>query len=77
MRTTITIDDALYKRASEAAGERKPSDVVRIALEALTARESARRLRTLAGRAPDFEIPSRSERLRVAEENRPYPDPGP
>jgi Arc/MetJ family transcription regulator len=72
MRTTITIDDDLYASAKQSIGEQKPSQVVAAGLRALVAQESAKRLRALAGTAPDFEIPTRSRRLAVAEPSAEY-----
>ena len=47
MRTTLNIDDALLSRATELSGLREKTAVVRAGLEALVARESARRLAAL------------------------------
>ena len=49
MRTTINIDDALLGRATQLSGLREKTAVVRAGLEALVARESARRLAALGG----------------------------
>jgi Arc/MetJ family transcription regulator len=49
MRTTLNIDDALLNRARELSGLREKTAVVRAGLEALIARESARRLAALGG----------------------------
>jgi Arc/MetJ family transcription regulator len=49
MRTTLNIDDALLGRATELSGLREKTAVVRAGLEALVARESARRLAALGG----------------------------
>ena len=49
MRTTLNIDDALLGRATELSGLREKTAVVRAGLEALVARESARRLAMLGG----------------------------
>ena len=49
MRTTLNIDDALLGRATELTGLREKTAVVRAGLEALIARESARRLAALGG----------------------------
>ena len=55
MRTTITLDDALLKRAEELTGLRERSVLVREALQALVQREASRRLARLGGSQPDFE----------------------
>jgi Arc/MetJ family transcription regulator len=49
MRTTLNIDDALLGRAAELSGLREKTAVVRAGLEALIAKESARRLAALGG----------------------------
>lgn len=49
MRTTLNIDDSLLGRATELSGLREKTAVVRAGLEALIARESARRLAALGG----------------------------
>jgi Arc/MetJ family transcription regulator len=49
MRSTLNIDDELLRRAAELAGEKEKTALVRMGLEALIARESARRLAKLGG----------------------------
>lgn len=49
MRTTLAIDDALLERAQQLSGVQEKSALVREALKALIARESARRLALLGG----------------------------
>jgi len=49
MRTTLNIDDVLLGRATELSGLREKTAVVRAGLEALVAKESARRLAALGG----------------------------
>ena len=49
MRTTLIIDDALLGKARQLSGLVEKTAVVRAALEALIARESARRLAALGG----------------------------
>lgn len=49
MRTTINIDDELLREAQRLTGIREKTAVVRAGLEALIARESARRLARLGG----------------------------
>jgi Arc/MetJ family transcription regulator len=77
MRTTITIDDELFEKASKVAGAANTSAVVRAALEAFVATESRKRLLMLSGKAPGFEIPERRRRSapvsRVAEPKSEYP----
>jgi Arc/MetJ family transcription regulator len=49
MRTTLNIDAELLGRAAELTGLREKTAVVRAGLEALVARESAKRLAALGG----------------------------
>jgi Arc/MetJ family transcription regulator len=49
MRTTLNIDDSLLGRATHLSGLREKTAVVRAGLEALVARESAKRLAALGG----------------------------
>ena len=44
MRTTLNIEDTLVKRASELTGIKEKTTLVKLGLEALIARESAKRL---------------------------------
>jgi Arc/MetJ family transcription regulator len=52
MRTTLVIDQDLFERARQLTGIRKKTALVRAGLEALIAREAARRLAALAGAEP-------------------------
>lgn len=64
MRTTLIIPDELLARASRLAGIREKTALVRAGLEALIARESARRLAALGGREPGLrDIRRRRPRL--------------
>ena len=49
MRTTLNLDDALLERARRLTGLKEKTAVVHAGLEALIARESARRLAALGG----------------------------
>ena len=49
MRTTLNIDDLLLERAAHLSGLREKTAVIRAGLEALIARESARRLAAFGG----------------------------
>jgi Arc/MetJ family transcription regulator len=49
MRTTLNIEDTLVKRASELTGIKEKTTLVKLGLEALIARESAKRLAKLGG----------------------------
>ena len=54
MRTTLNIDDDMLKKASELTGVREKTSLVRLGLQALVARESARRLAELGGTERDL-----------------------
>jgi Arc/MetJ family transcription regulator len=54
MRTTLALDDELVARAQELTGIREKSRLVLEALNALIARESARRLARLGGSEPQI-----------------------
>jgi len=49
MRTTLNIDDSLIDKASKMTGIKEKTTLVRLGLEALIARESAKRLAKLGG----------------------------
>ena len=49
MRTTLNIDDALIDKATKITGIKEKTALVKLGLEALIARESARRLAKLGG----------------------------
>lgn len=49
MKTTLNIDDGLLERARELTGIKEKTALLRLGLEALIARESARRLARLGG----------------------------
>ena len=60
MRTTINIDDEILARASELTGIKEKTALVKMGLEYLIARESAKRLAKLGGTAKDLRpIPRR------------------
>ncbi|WP_175778474.1 type II toxin-antitoxin system VapB family antitoxin [Burkholderia anthina] len=60
MRTTLSLDDALLAKAQQLTGVTEKSALVREALRALIARESARRLARLGGTEPGLEsVPRR------------------
>jgi Arc/MetJ family transcription regulator len=49
MRTTLNLEDELLARAADLTGIKEKTALVRLGLEALIARESAKRLATLGG----------------------------
>jgi Arc/MetJ family transcription regulator len=60
MRTTLIIDENLLERAREATGIGEKTALVRAGLEALIAREAARRLAALGGTQPKLrDVPRR------------------
>ncbi|MDD2600840.1 MAG: type II toxin-antitoxin system VapB family antitoxin [Kiritimatiellae bacterium] len=60
MRTTLNIDEDILARASQLTGVRQKTSLVRMGLESLIARESAKRLSVLGGSEPQLEsIPRR------------------
>jgi Arc/MetJ family transcription regulator len=52
MRTTLNIDETLFQEAARLSGIAEKTAVVRAGLQALIARESARRLAALGGSEP-------------------------
>jgi Arc/MetJ family transcription regulator len=52
MRTTLIIDDRLLEQAAKLTGVKEKTALVRMGLDALVARESARRLAELGGTEP-------------------------
>jgi len=59
MRTTLNIDAGLLDRAAQLTGTTEKTALVRLGLEALIARESARRLAALGGSEPQLTPPPR------------------
>jgi len=60
MRTTLNIEDNLIDQATKITGIKEKTALVRLGLEALIARESARRLSKLGGTQKQLqEIPRR------------------
>lgn len=59
MRTTVTVDDELLKKAADLTRRTDTGSLVRLGLEALVARESARRLAALGGSDPEASAPRR------------------
>ena len=49
MRTTLNIDDSLLRNAAKLTGVTEKTSLVRLGLETLIAKESARRLANLGG----------------------------
>jgi len=53
---TLNIDDHIMKKAAELTGVKEKASLVRMGLEALIARESARRLADLGGSEKDLRL---------------------
>ena len=60
MRTTITIEDALYEEALRVANPSRPSELFSKSLQALIKQEKAKRLAALGGSMPGFKTPLRN-----------------
>ncbi len=60
MRTTVTLDAELLAKAAEITGRTEKSALLRMGLEALVERESARRLSLLGGSDPTAKAAPRS-----------------
>jgi Arc/MetJ family transcription regulator len=60
MRTTLNIEDKLISKASKLTGIKEKTSLVKLGLEALIAKESAKRLAKLGGTEKDLkDIPRR------------------
>lgn len=59
MRTTVTIDDDLMRRAAELTGIEERSALLRESLETLVRLKSAERLAALGGKEPQIQAPPR------------------
>ncbi len=59
MRTTVTLDDELLTKASEAMGITERSVLLHEGLKLIVQREAARRLAAMGGIAPNLRLPSR------------------
>lgn len=60
MRTTLNIDEEIYKKASELTGIKEKTSLMHEGLKALIQKESSRRLALLGGSSPNAsDIPRR------------------
>jgi Arc/MetJ family transcription regulator len=59
MRTTLVLRDELVEKAAKLTGIEEKTALLHAGLEALIARESARRLAALGGTEPKLEAPRR------------------
>ena len=59
MRTTLALDDDLVAKAQKLTGVKEKAPLIREALKALIARESAWRLARLGGSDPNAKAPRR------------------
>ena len=73
MRTTITIDDALYKQALELIDpEMDKADVFREAMRTYVRVQAGKRLMALGGRAPEMaDVPRRGQAAQSVKAERP------
>jgi Arc/MetJ family transcription regulator len=65
MKTTLNIEDALLAEARRVTGIEEKTAIVRAGLEALIARERARRLAALGGSDPKLVAPKRRRSARA------------
>ena len=65
MRTTLILDDGLMERARSLTGLKEKTAMVHAGLEALIARESARRLAALGGSEKSLRRPPRRRARQV------------
>jgi Arc/MetJ family transcription regulator len=61
MRTTVVLDDELLEKAHSLTNLKEKSSLLKEALKALIERESAKRLASLGGSAPDLQTISRRQ----------------
>ena len=66
MRSTVNIDNRLIEEASRLTGIKEKTALIRAGLEALIAREVARRLAALGGTQPGFQPAPRRRPQRIA-----------
>ena len=59
MRTTLNIEDELLDKAAKLTGVKEKTALVRLGLESLIARESAKRLAMLGGSEKGLQVPPR------------------
>ena len=65
MRSTLNLDDKLIEEAKRLTGIQEKTALIRVALEALIAKEIGRRLAALGGTQPDFEAGPRRRSKRA------------
>ncbi|MCX5865010.1 MAG: type II toxin-antitoxin system VapB family antitoxin [Deltaproteobacteria bacterium] len=56
MRTTLNIEDTLLEKAAKLTGVKEKTSLVKLGLQALIAKESAKRLATLGGTEKNLEM---------------------
>ncbi len=61
MRTTITIDDALWEKVEGYFGQEERGALIRKALNEMIQREAGRRLAALGGSQPDYKAAPRRQ----------------
>lgn len=66
MRMALAVDETLLRQAAKLTGVKEKASLVRLGLEALIARESARRLAQLGGTEKRLRAPRRGRADRAA-----------
>jgi len=61
MRTTLNIDEKIFKKASQLTGVKEKTTLIRLGLEALISIESAKRLAVLGGSEKNLKSRPRRE----------------
>jgi hypothetical protein len=62
MRTTLNLNDELFKKASEAAGITEKTALIHMGLELIVQQEAARRLIAMGGSMKDLKLAPRNKR---------------
>jgi Arc/MetJ family transcription regulator len=70
MRSTLNLDDELIEKARKLTGIDEKTALIRAGLEALIARETARRLAALGGTQPHFRVGRRRRPGRTGVQSR-------
>ena len=70
MRTTLNIEDRLIDKASRLTGIKEKTALIKLGLEALIARESAKRLAKLGGTEEDLRMIPRRRLAEVKDGSR-------
>ncbi len=63
MRTTVTLDDELVRKATKYSGIKSNSELINFTLKSFIQREAGRRLAEMGGSDPDMKYPDRGPRM--------------